>query len=613
MLMEKKSPPRVGELLLSEGLVSPKELSDALSRQYESYRSVGRVLMEMGVLNEDDLYRVLAKQVENEQREKVGEILVAHGYITHEQLDTALEHQDKSDIRLGKLLEDMGFLDEDKVMDALSVQLDIPHVRLEDHKITKENAEWVPASLALGYRIVALGKVDNKLQLAMADPTDFRCMDHIRSKTGMEIEPFLAKESSILAAIDTMTKSRSGEGGDAEDKDASQDPPSLTEKELEAVVASILNQAIEAEATAVTLAATEQSLNVRYQTGMGEVEKPSLPGVLQSPVLDCLLRMAKEAKGSETKDGLAQTLIPWQSGGTGLQIGVEPDDPKDASEIKEVKVRFVKPGTQALSVKEAGFADKQLEELSVLAGLEGGVVAAAGEQGGGRSTTLYTLAGILKGDRAATALVEKLETAAKGVCQIPVGSESVSWESTLGQLTRSPDMILASDVPAQSEGFLLAAAKLSPAPAWTMACIPERDCVSTLLKLKDYDSGEYLSTVQLRAIVAGSVLQSICPGCKEPYTPSGNLLEYAGLPEKTVLYRGKGCDQCEQTGLSGNIGLYELLIFSGDNAQFLTSGLTADEMRAKLAASGFVTFAQAGLKLAIQGRITLDQVLGMIQ
>jgi type IV pilus assembly protein PilB len=197
---------KLGEILIAQGMITNEQLLHALQEHKRSGISLGTVLVKMGYISDDDLSSVLGEQIHLQSKKRIGEVLNEAGLVTNDQLNAGLEEQKKTGVRLGKCLIKLGYITESKLFDVLSAQLDVQHVVLENFTFSKELVRLIPEEMARRYKAIPLFETDGVLTVAMADPTNLRTIDHLKFKTGKEVDPVIASDVSIMAAIEKNYK-----------------------------------------------------------------------------------------------------------------------------------------------------------------------------------------------------------------------------------------------------------------------------------------------------------------------------------------------------------------------------------------------------------------------
>ncbi|MDR2577590.1 MAG: hypothetical protein LBC70_02105, partial [Chitinispirillales bacterium] len=197
-MMTEKRYKKLGEVLLAQGLITEEQLLVALRECRRTGTSLGATLVQYKFITNEDLTAVLGEHIRLQQKKRIGEILVEQGFINNEQLEKGLHEQRQSKMMLGKCLVKLGFISEAKLVDVLSAQLDIQHVVLQQFNFSANLLRSVPEDMARKYKVIPLFERNGVLTVAMADPTNLRVIDHLKFKTGREIDPVLATERSIV-------------------------------------------------------------------------------------------------------------------------------------------------------------------------------------------------------------------------------------------------------------------------------------------------------------------------------------------------------------------------------------------------------------------------------
>ncbi len=191
---------KVGEILVDCGFITLEQLQKALEEKKHSGKSIGSILVKLGFISENSLEDVLAKQIELIRKKSIGRIMVEQGYISVNQLMAGLREQRKRNEPLGEVLVSLGYISEKKLIDVLSAQFDVPHQDLEGYKFKEAVVKLIPKEMSFQYKVIALEDKGDSLVAAMADPTNIRYLEHLRFKTGKNIEPVISTERSIVNA-----------------------------------------------------------------------------------------------------------------------------------------------------------------------------------------------------------------------------------------------------------------------------------------------------------------------------------------------------------------------------------------------------------------------------
>jgi len=199
---------KIGELLLREGIIDPKQLDEALLEHKRSGLLMGKVLVKLGMVSEELLVATINKQLKSRDSRRLGEVVVEDGYITKEQLAQALDMSKTTGQKLGMVLVRKGFLNEDALMEILAARMEIPSAKLADFDFSPEILKILPEEVCQQLRLIPMEKIGNKLNIAMIDPSDLKAVDIVQFKTGCDITAFMATEKDVLESIERVYRKR---------------------------------------------------------------------------------------------------------------------------------------------------------------------------------------------------------------------------------------------------------------------------------------------------------------------------------------------------------------------------------------------------------------------
>lgn len=189
---------------MREGIIDAQQLERAVEEQKRTGKLMGKILVELGLVKEELLVEFLKRQMRARDFRRLGDILVEEGKVTQAQLDATLEMSQRSGQKLGSVLVKKGFLEEQALVEILSAKLDVASVNLQKTEVAGSVISILPEDICRLFKVIPMGLVGQKLQIAMVDPSDLKAIDIIRFKTGHEIEPFMATETDVLETIDRI-------------------------------------------------------------------------------------------------------------------------------------------------------------------------------------------------------------------------------------------------------------------------------------------------------------------------------------------------------------------------------------------------------------------------
>ena len=395
---------KLGEILIAQGMITNEQLVEALQVHRRTGVSLGTVLVKLGYITEDDLTSVLGTQIQLDQKKRIGEVLIDQGLITQEQLVTGLEEQKKSKMQLGKCLVKLGFITDNKLVDVLSAQLDIQHVMLDNFNFNRSLIQLIPEDMAKRYKVIPLFEKDGVLTVAIADPTNLRTIDHLKFKTGREIEPVIATEKSITTAIDRNYETGVEQMNEllgavqVEDLDVvkhdeeEEEPNKLTDEEgaqIVKLVNLIITQAVNERASDIHIEPMERLVRLRYRVDGELEEKNPIPLQLRAQISSRLKIMAGMDIAEKRKPQDGHIQIRHQGREIDLRVSTFPVMTRTRGVNEKIVMRIIDKDAVQLSLDQLGFLPGMLATFDELIKTSDGIILVTGPTGSGKSSTLY--------------------------------------------------------------------------------------------------------------------------------------------------------------------------------------------------------------------------------
>jgi len=560
-------------------------------------------------------------------RKRLGDILVAAGLLTTEQLEWALEEQKQGYRRLGKILMDAGWVTEDDISEARSFQLDIPYVQLGDYAIDPQVIRTVPESLARTYRLVPISKSRERLAVAMADPLDVEAIDATGRASRCRIEPLLASESRIMATLDHVYGSIGGadinesieaavsdtelvqprEDVELEDGDLSEVRRQSTQAPVVRTVNLMIEEAIKRRASDVHLEPRQNAMEVRYRIDGTLRHIRDIPKPLQ-------LAVASRVKIMSDLD-IAERRVP-QDGRVAIRVlGHNVDLRVSTLPVhygERIVMRILDKSSRQFSLDQLGFSPHDRTAFEKLISKPHGIILVTGPTGSGKTTTLYTaLTQIKSPDINIMTCEDPIEYELEGVNQSAINVRAgLTFARQLRAILRQdPDVILVGEVRDSETADIAFRAALTG--HLVLTTLHANDAPSTITRLIDMDVEPFLIASSVIGIVAQRLVRSICPRCKTPYTPGVEELAQFGLVDSdkpVTFYKGQGCNYCDGTGYHGRQGVFEVMTITDQMRQLVLTRPSVDKVRSLAMEQGMVTMGQNGLEKVLAGTTTSDEI-----
>ena len=555
------------------------------------------------------------------ERKRLGEILIERGKLDAAGLDRALRIQSDSGEKLGVLLVTIGVVAQRDVCEALANQLGLPLVEAASYPELPILEERVSARFLRESRALPLAEDETELALAMADPTDEYTVNAFEMVTGRKVRPQVAIPMELEAALERLYgagKTALGQIlGDVEqrddlafDADVQQLKDLASEAPVIRMVSLIITNALDTRASDIHIEPFENRLIVRYRIDgvLHEVESP--PRRLSAAVISRIKIMANLdiAERRLPQDGRIRLRVQGKE--IDLRVSTVP-----TMHGESVVMRILDKGGVALDFKRLGFEEDTLKKFLNVLMEPHGILLVTGPTGSGKTTTLYTaLDRLNQPDVKILTVEDPVEYQMAGINQIQVKPQiDLTFANALRSIVRQdPDVIMIGEIRD------LETAQIAVQSALTghlvLSTVHTNDAASTVNRLLDMGVEDYLLTSTVIGILAQRLVRTLCPACKASYTALPEVVAELGLhkfapPGDITLYHAKGCKECAQTGFIGRISIMEMLPMSDPLRTLIMRHANSAELRAEAIKEGMVTMYEDGMRKALNGVTTFEEVL----
>lgn len=568
---------------------------------------------------------------------RLGEILLKQNLISEEQLNKAIQAQKKEKGRIGETLVKMGFISEEDMAAALGTQLVIPYYSSENVELLKPQSDQtlyktVPPDFAKKNLVLPLSKTLNSLTCAVSDPLDLLMLDNLRMVTGCEINLVIATPTALKKAINDFYfgDKKKSEGKlsmldeaversyvSPEDKfvvskedgsSAELSLDKLIEKAGEAPVIKlvdlIIRQAIDERASDIHIEPFENKINLRYRIDGQLYNIPPPAPHLHLPIVSRIKILSKLdiAEKRLPQDGAISAKLEDRN--VDIRISTIP-----TVWGEKVVMRILDKATVPLQLAQLGFDQKQVETLRKALSAPYGLFFVTGPTGSGKSTTLYaSLSETIDPHKNILTVEDPVEYKVDGINQVAVKPDiGLTFATALKAFLRQdPDVIMVGEVRDLETASICVRAALTG--HFVLSTLHTNDAASAVTRLVDIGVPNYLLTPSLILILAQRLARRLCPKCKEPYEPVAE--NHGGIKFKSdLIYREKGCDECNNTGYRGRIVVAEILEVNETIRNTISKGATFVEIKDMARKNGMDTLFESGIKLIEQGVTSWDEVL----
>jgi type IV pilus assembly protein PilB len=574
------------------------------------------------------------------KRKMLGEMLVAGGMISEDQLKHALDEQKKRGGKLGEILVDMGFLSEHNIASFIGRQLHIPYIEIDKQLVDVECVKLLPVEMERRLAAIPLSREKDALLVAMADPLNIFSVDDIQRETGREIRQVVATRSDIMKAIDrysSMSQSIedaalvfAGEKTAVAGEEAA--APTAEDAPVVKLVSMVIAQAILDRASDIHIDPEGDHIKVRYRIDGVLAEARTLPRVMHAPIVSRIKIMANmdiaekrvpqdgrfQARVSHTDAGPVVTAVFHErsalrmDGDTTVDIRVST---LPVIQGETVVMRILDRSRVILTLGGLNFTPDMLQHYRRLITRPYGMILVTGPTGSGKTTTLY--ASINTIDRKAHNIVtveDPVEYQMMGVNQMQVNPKAgTTFASGLRSILRQdPDIIMVGEIRDRETAEIAIQAALTG--HLVFATLHTNDAAGATTRLIDMGIEPFLIASSVIAIMGQRLTRKICLNCKKPYAATPELLKTLGLaPGAVTFQRGEGCPSCKGTGYQGRMSIFELLEPNEELRAMIVAKASSSSIKAAAVQAGFRTLRQEGLKQVIAGVTTVEEVLRVTQ
>lgn len=555
------------------------------------------------------------------KRKKMGDILVSWGVIDEKRLDEAVKIAHKSHRRLGDTLVEMGLADEELVTKAMATQFDLEYVDLDKHVVDMSALQLMPEDLIRKHLVIPVSKENGRLKIIIHDPLDLDTMDLLRFRLNTELECAIAPKNKIKRYIDTFLD-KIGSSLDAtvdelqHSIDASIDVETLDVEKLTdesapiiKLVNKIIDEACRLRASDIHIEPMADRVRVRYRIDGNCIERDNIPKRLQPIVLTRLKIMSGMdiAEKRLPQDGRIKKVV--DTADIDFRVSALPGYHGESMVLRILRPDSVRVGIQAL-----GFAEDDYQKFVKIIKRPNGIFLVTGPTGSGKTTTLYAaLQELNRPDKKIITAEDPVEYNFTGMNQCQVKTDIGLTFGTIlrSMLRQAPNIILVGEIRDLEVAEIAIQAALTG--HLVFSTLHTNDAPSAITRLIDMGVKPFLVASSIQAIMAQRLIRVICKECREIVaTPDKKSLALLGFKQENAknmtFYHGKGCKHCVGSGVRGRIGIFEIMLLNSELREMAFNRTPTNKIRAAAIANGMRTLLEDGKNKILQGTTTLEEV-----
>ncbi len=563
----------------------------------------------------------MATQALKTRKIRLGELLVQHKLISEAELQAALDDQKRSGRKLGRVLVSMGAVREEELLELLSRQLRVPLIDLKQYRFDAEVARLLPEQYARRFRTLVIADEPDGFRVAMADPTDIFAFDELGRILRRPLKLSLAREHDILDAIDLVYRHTEQITHLAEELSeelgTDYDLQELVAEELETdapvarLLQSVFDDAVRSGASDIHIEPEDRQLRIRQRID-GLLHEQVLEGARAAQALVTRLKLLSNLDISEKR-------LP-QDGRFSIRVGERFFDVRlstmPVATGEAVTMRLLDQSTPLRGLTELGMPPEMLRETRRLLTRPHGIFLVSGPTGSGKTTTLYgALDELNKPERKIITAEDPVEYRLPRINQIQVNSRiDLDFARILrSALRQDPDIIMIGEI--RDEETVDIALRAAITGHLVLSTIHTNNTQATLSRLLDMGAKGYLIAAALQAVIAQRLVRRVCQRCTSEHalTPQESAFLAALRPEaqpSDITFRsGKGCAYCNDTGYRGRQGVFELLEITPSLADAIRREASVEFADAAIHAPSYRPLVQSAIDSAIQGVTTLEEAI----
>ncbi len=564
-------------------------------------------------------------------KERLQEILLRDNIIKQEDLDRALQEQKKSGGDLSKVLVELNLIGEDDLTHILSEGLGLPPIDISRLTIDPNVVKLIPQEVAVKYQIMPISKMGGNLTLAMADPLNIFIIDDVKTLTGLNITPIIARSTQLQQAIEhcytnegesaetlesiikdmrdaeelELVKDLEGDGEKVSVEDITQDAPMIK------LTDTIIQQAVMAKASDVFIEPLEKTLRIRYRVDGIIREIDQMSKALHLPIIS-RIKVISNLDISERRvpqDGRFRTILSGNRE-VDFRVNVLP-----TVFGEKIVLRVLDKSAGMVDIAQLGFQPADLKRLQECSQKPHGMILSCGPTGSGKTTTLYSILKFVDSPGKNIVTVEDpVEYQMVGMNQVNVKpSVGLSFASTLRSILRQdPDVIMIGEI--RERETLDIAVKAALTGHLVVSSLHTTTAPGSVIRMVNMGVEPFLICSSVIAIVGQRLLRRICPKCKQENVVSKEMADKLGLQTKgqkgeLTLFRGKGCKNCLNTGYKGRVGIAEVLVLTPKVRKEILQH--SGELQIKMTGrkEGMTTMREDAVAKALAGLTTMEEVL----
>ncbi len=545
---------------------------------------------------------------------RIGDYLVSKGLLTEEQLVKALQVQKESQgaKRFGEVIIELGMISEVKFAQALSSKLKIPFVDLSNMKIDDEAASKIPEALAKKHTVIGINIQGRRLTVATDDPINFNILEDIKISTGMDTVPVLATKTAVNKAIGKVYQKQRVDSvmEDVSQHSTEEHVDDAAKERIESApivkLATIVENGFRAEATDIHIEPFKKYTRIRVRVNGDLVELMNVSNVVHNSLATRL----KLVSGMN----IAEKRVPQDGRFTQVVDGVTLDVRVSSLPTvngEKIVIRILSNGSISLrKITDLGMTEYNYQMFEKMLKCPHGVILVTGPTGSGKTTTLYAALGeIAKPNVNVITVEDPVEKNIDGINQVQVNSKAgMTFAAALRSILRQdPDIVMIGEMRDTETAEIGIRAAITG--HLVLSTLHTNDAASTITRLVDMGVPSYMVASSLIGVVAQRLVKVLCPKCKKARMSTDEENELMGIDHSIEIYEACGCPHCNNTGYKGRTAIHEIIHCTNDISELIVNGANKDQIEKMAKTHGTKLLRDNVSVLVQQGKTSTEELV----
>jgi type IV pilus assembly protein PilB len=558
--------------------------------------------------------------------ERIADVLIEDGLLLPSQLEEAVGLQQKEGGRLLKILTDKQFVTDQDMTVSMGRCLNTPLINLSKVRVPEEIMSLVPRELAKANKLVPIARLNGKLFVAMADPTNVLAVDDVKRRVQLDIVPMIATEKAVSDALAgvhhgsakmaEVLKQAAEEAAAADDVEVQSkrneeiDLDRLATDSEDAPVIKIVNlilvQAVKEKASDIHIEPFQKILKLRYRIDGELIAAESPPKALQLAITSRIkiLSGLNIAERRIPQDGRFRIKVLGKD--VDLRVSILP-----TAYGEKIVIRILDKAALTGSIDQMGMDESTLDKFKKAIDAPHGMILVTGPTGSGKTTTLYSVLQELNNPQYNIVTVEDpIEYELTGINQVSVRNDiGLDFASALRSILRQdPDIVMVGEIRDNETADIAVKAALTGHQV--LSTLHTNDAAGAITRLDDMGIEPFLISSSVIMACAQRLVRRICSNCREEFVPEPEMIGRLGveMPEGAVFYHGGGCDRCKHRGYLGRVAIIEALPVSEAIRRLIIKRASSAVVKNQAISEGMRTLRMVGIDKALEGVTTLEEI-----